>query len=53
MKRLALAFSLMTGFALLQAAAAEADWQTDLAKAQATAKAEKKMVLLDFTGSDW
>jgi thioredoxin-related protein len=28
-------------------------WMTDLAKAQAKAKAEKKMVLADFTGSDW
>lgn len=28
-------------------------WGTDLAKAQETAKKEKKMVLLDFTGSDW
>ena len=30
-----------------------AAWQTDLPKAQAQAKAEKKLVLLDFTGSDW
>ena len=29
------------------------DWQTDLPKAQAKAKAEKKLVMLDFTGSDW
>ena len=28
-------------------------WLTDVAKAQAQAKAEKKLVLLDFTGSDW
>lgn len=28
-------------------------WQTDLPKALAQAKAENKMVLLDFTGSDW
>ncbi len=33
--------------------AAELEWQTDLPKAQAQAKAEKKLVLLDFTGSDW
>jgi len=28
-------------------------WQTDLPKALAAAKMENKMVLLDFTGSDW
>ncbi len=28
-------------------------WLTDLSKALALAKAEKKWVLLDFTGSDW
>jgi len=29
------------------------EWQTDAAKAQEQAKKENKMVLLDFTGSDW
>ncbi len=38
---------------VLQLRAAEGQWLTDLAKAQAKAKAEKKLVLLDFTGSDW
>jgi thioredoxin-related protein len=33
--------------------AAEGEWTTDLAKAKAKAKEEKKMVLADFTGSDW
>jgi len=33
--------------------AAELTWQTDLPKAQAQAKTEKKLVMLDFTGSDW
>ena len=33
--------------------AAEAAWLTDLPKAQAQAKSEHKIVLLDFTGSDW
>ncbi len=28
-------------------------WTTDLDKALATAKAEKKLVLVEFTGSDW
>lgn len=39
--------------AALQLSAAEGQWQTDLPKAQAQAKAEKKLVMLDFTGSDW
>src|SRR2546421_12333851 len=33
--------------------ASAADWLTDLPAAQATAKAENKIVLIDFTGSDW
>jgi len=33
--------------------AAETVWQTDLPKAEAQAKTENKIVLLDFTGSDW
>ena len=40
-------------WALLQAGAAELQWTTDLAKAQAQAKKENKLVMLDFTGSDW
>ena len=36
-----------------QVNASEATWLTDLPKAQAQAKAEKKIVLMDFTGSDW
>ena len=34
-------------------ARAEADWLTDFVKATAAAKAENKLLLLDFTGSDW
>lgn len=30
-----------------------AEWLTDLSKALDKAKADKKMVLMDFTGSDW
>jgi len=48
-----LTFLLALGLALIQAPAAELAWLTDLAKAQATAKAEKKLVLIDFTGSNW
>ena len=46
-------FGVIAGFALLQASAAELQWLTDLPKAQAAAKADNKMVMLDFTGSDW
>ena len=44
---------LVTGWAILQAFAAEGEWLTDLSKAQTKAKEEKKLVLMDFTGSDW
>ena len=37
----------------LNFARGEANWFTDFAKAQAAAKAEDKLLLLDFTGSDW
>ena len=36
-----------------QVNAAESTWLTDLPKAEAQAKAENRIVLLDFTGSDW
>jgi protein disulfide-isomerase len=36
-----------------QAQAADSTWLTDLPTAQAQAKAQKKIVLMDFTGSDW
>jgi thioredoxin-related protein len=41
------------GLLSLHSAEAEANWLTDFAKAQAQAKAENKLLLLDFTGSDW
>ena len=44
---------LTLGLALLGASAAESSWLTDLPKAQAQAKAEKKLIFLNFTGSDW
>jgi thioredoxin-related protein len=37
----------------LTALASEEIWMTDIAAAQAQAKAENKPLLLDFTGSDW
>ena len=52
MKKL-IAVGLIAGWALLQAGAEELQWMTDLPKAQAKAKAENKLVMMDFTGSDW
>ena len=45
--------TLAAALVLAVAHAGDANWQTDLPKAQAQAAKEKKMVLLDFTGSDW
>ena len=51
MKKILIAMLAATVF--WQVNAAEATWLTDLPKAQAQAKSENKIVLLDFTGSDW
>lgn len=51
MKKLLIATLAATLF--WQVNAAESTWLTDLPKAQAQAKAENKIVLIDFTGSDW
>jgi protein disulfide-isomerase len=52
MKKLGLTLIAIT--ALLQAAwADEGTWLTDFSKAQTAAKQDKKLVLMDFTGSDW
>lgn len=51
MKKIAL--SLLACCALGQVNAAEEGWLTDLPKAQAQAKTDHKMVLMDFNGSDW
>lgn len=48
-----LAVCVLAGCTIWQVCAAEEHWLTDLSKAQAQAKAEKKMVLVDFNGSDW
>jgi protein disulfide-isomerase len=47
---LALLFTLSLAPALR---AADGSWQTDPAKALADVKGTKKLVLMDFTGSDW
>lgn len=51
MKRILL--TLLSCLALVQARAADLSWTTDLPKALEQAKTEKKLVLLNFTGSDW
>ncbi|MBI5801479.1 MAG: thioredoxin family protein [Verrucomicrobia bacterium] len=49
-----LLLSLAAALALFQTAlASDPSWLTDLPKARSQAKAEGKMVLLDFTGSDF
>ena len=48
----ALAFLATLLFAT-SALVADDAWKTDLPKALEQAKSEKKMVLIDFTGSDW
>jgi len=49
-----LIFGTFVALALIGATAGESSlWLTDLSKAQAQAKADQKLVLLDFTGSDW
>ena len=39
--------------ALCGVAAAEQEWLTDASQAQGLAQKENKLVMLDFTGSDW
>jgi thioredoxin-related protein len=46
-------FALLTCFAAGQLLAADAPWLTSVPQATAQAKKENKLVLLDFTGSDW
>lgn len=54
MKKLRFAVLALALFALGSVSArAEANWLSDLSKAQAEAKANHKLLLLDFTGSDW
>ena len=49
-----LAICLITAVILAQPAGAKENrWLTDLAKAQAEAKKQHKLVLMDFNGSDW
>jgi protein disulfide-isomerase len=51
MKKLLIALLAVAAFGRINAA--ENIWLTDLPKAEAQARAENKIVLMDFTGSDW
>ncbi|HEV2390745.1 MAG TPA: thioredoxin family protein [Verrucomicrobiae bacterium] len=48
-----IAVGLLACWVAWQAGAAEGQWLTDLSKAQAQAKEQNKLVLMDFNGSDW
>jgi protein disulfide-isomerase len=45
--------TLLTSWLAFTVTAGELTWLTDLPAAQAQAKKENKLVLMDFTGSDW
>ena len=51
MKRMLIA--MLAATVLWRVNAGESTWLTDLPQAQAQAKTENKIVLMDFTGSDW
>ena len=51
MKKIMIA--LLACCAMAQVRAADLTWLTDLPKAEQQAKDENKIVLMDFTGSDW
>lgn len=57
MKRLSLglcvALAVVASFGFWPAKGVDLNWRTDLPEALAQAKVEKKLVLMDFTGSDW
>ena len=53
MKKLILAAVLTLGLSTAFSARADLEWLTDYKKAQQEAKTSNKLVLLDFTGSDW
>src|SRR6516164_6830998 len=48
-----LMITLLACCAFVAVHAADLTWLTDLPKAQAQAKSDNKLILMDFTGSDW
>ena len=53
MKNLKTAFLLAVGLICVASVRADSAWETDYKKAQDEAKANHKLILLNFTGSDW
>jgi thioredoxin-related protein len=51
--RLLLGLAAAICFGASNLAWADSSWETDLKKAQETAKTQKKLLFIDFTGSDW
>jgi protein disulfide-isomerase len=51
--RLVLLLAAVIGFAIAASAQTKPGWLNDYKKAQQEAKANNKLVFLDFTGSDW
>jgi thioredoxin-related protein len=52
-KNFAAAILLAMGFIWVTSARADSAWETDYKKAQEEAKANHKLIFLNFTGSDW
>jgi len=52
-KKVLLAFTAVAGLWASASALADPDWQTDYKKAQGEAKTNNKLLLVNFTGSDW
>jgi thioredoxin-related protein len=52
-KNLILAVAIALGFGAVVSAQGESPWLTDYKKAQEQAKSSNKLLLLEFTGSDW
>ena len=53
MKNLIVALALALGLSTASCARADQGWTADYKKAQQEAKADHRLVLLNFTGSDW
>ena len=47
------AIVLLAAFSIAAAAEAKPGWLTDINQAKDRAKSDKKLILVDFTGSDW
>jgi thioredoxin-related protein len=52
-KNLIIAIALTCACSITLSVRADSEWGTDYKKAQQDAKASNKLILLDFTGSDW